>query len=51
MFIGTEKGLIMLSNDTTIIYNNSNSFKSNEISEAHQFLESGKSTGKITVEW
>ena len=27
------------------------SFKSNEISEAHQFLESGKSTGKITVEW
>ena len=31
MFIGTEKGLIMLTNDTTIIYNNSNSFKSNEI--------------------
>ena len=27
------------------------SFKSNEIAEAHQFLESGKSTGKITVEW
>ena len=27
------------------------SFKSNEIADAHQFLESGKSTGKITVEW